>query len=228
MAAAGYCTHFNADVAEYVKENCKESCNLCIYCFTTLCAEGEGDCEFDSQCEGSLVCGHMNCVNSTLQNCCTHPCNNDSDCITSGECDAENSLCRLNSDSIDWSRCGPGSQCADGEGDCDDDSECNETLLCGNDNCGSGPIEMDCCFRLCHNDSDCLNQECNTDTNQCRLDSYSTNWSYCSEYSLCHQEEGDCDQHVECEGELLCGVDNCPFGPTYLDCCTGSSIVRYM
>ena len=88
----------------------------------------------------------MNCVNSTLQNCCTHPCNNDSDCITSGECDAENSLCRLNSDSIDWSRCGPGSQCADGEGDCDYDGDCLSGI-CGTDNCVGEGFDStdDCC-----------------------------------------------------------------------------------
>ena len=114
------------------------------YCSITLCKEGEGDCGMDSECEGSLVCGHMNCANNTLRPCCT---------------------------------------------------------------------------KTCINDRDCLNQECITDTNQCRLDSYSTDWSKCSQASLCAEGEGDCDEDSECEGSLVCGTDNCADGSTFLDCC---------
>ena len=87
-------------------------------------------------------------------------------------------------------------------------------------NCMNDTI-TDCCTHQCNIDSDCLNQECNIDTKQCRLDSYSTDWSNCSKDSPCSKEQGDCDQHVDCEGALLCGVDNCAKGPAYLDCCTG-------
>ena len=115
------------------------------YCRHTLCKEGEGDCSSDSECEGSLVCGHNNCVNSTLRHCCTQKCNNDSDC-TSGECNTERNQCHLNSDTIDWSKCSQDSPCADGEGDCDHHSDCEGTLLCGNDRCLHGPASMDCCI----------------------------------------------------------------------------------
>ena len=99
----------------------------------------------DSECEGSLVCGQMNCANSTLRHCCALTCNNDSDCPTSGECNTEHGQCRLNSDTIDWSRCSQDSPCADGDGDCDNHTDCEGTLICGNDTCASGPSTMDCC-----------------------------------------------------------------------------------
>ena len=112
--------------------------------YDSPCLNGEGDCAMDSECEEPLVCGKMNCPNSTLQNCCTQTCNHDSDC-TSGECNGENGQCRLNSDTNDWSKCSQDSPCADGEGDCDHHTDCEGTLLCGNDNCASGPTGMDCC-----------------------------------------------------------------------------------
>ena len=115
------------------------------YCRLTLCKEGEGDCSSNSECEGSLVCGLKNCANRTLQNCCTNVCINDSDCATSGECDTEHNQCRLNSETIDWSKCSLDSPCTDGEGDCDNHFDCEGTLLCGKDNCASGKTGMDCC-----------------------------------------------------------------------------------
>ena len=125
------------------------------------------------------------------------------------------------------STCSHESPCAWGEGDCDDDTDCAGTLVCGTGNCGSGLRGIDCCTSSCHIDSDCLNQECNTDINHCRLDSYSSDWSKCSQDSPCNEGEGDCDQHVDCKGILMCGNDNCLSGPTEMDCCTGSSIVKH-
>ena len=98
----------------------------------------------DSECEGSLVCGQMNCANSTLKHCCTKTCNNDSDCWNQ-ECNINIDQCRLDSYSTDWSKCSQESQCRDGEGDCDNDWECEGLLVCGNDKCGNGPSTMDCC-----------------------------------------------------------------------------------
>ena len=118
---------------------------MTFYCSLTQCKEGEGDCSFDSECEGSLVCGHNNCANNTLQHCCAQPCYNDSDCVTSGECDTVHSQCQVNSDTIDWSKCSQDSPCADGDGDCDHHTDCEGALLCGDDNCANGPTEMDCC-----------------------------------------------------------------------------------
>ena len=39
-----------------------------------LCKEGEGDCDSDEECEGTLVCGESNCPNGrTNLDCCTPP-----------------------------------------------------------------------------------------------------------------------------------------------------------
>ena len=109
--------------------------------------------------------------------------------------------------------------CGNGEGDCDNDTQCEAALVCGQLNCPNSSI-TDCCTHTCHNDSDCMNQECIIDINQCRLDSYSTDWSNCSHDSPCADGEGDCDHHTDCEESLLCGRDNCARGPTGMDCCT--------
>ena len=69
----------------------------------------------------------------------------------------------------------------------------------------------------CNNDFDCMYQECHN--NQCRLDSYSTDWSLCSQESPCTEGEGDCDSDLECVSSLVCGTDNCAHGPSSMDCC---------
>ena len=119
--------------------NAKCLCKENNFCAKIPCGEGQGDCDDDTECEGSLVCGHMNCMNSTVTDCCTQPCNNDSDCTTSGECNAEHNQCHL------WPMCSQDSPCADGEGDCDHHTDCEGGLLCGIDNCMGGPTYLDCC-----------------------------------------------------------------------------------
>ena len=119
-------------------------CRQNYVCAKIPCGEGHGDCDHDNECEGSLVCGHLNCANSSITDCCTHTCSSDYDCI-SGECHVEHNQCRLNSDTIDWSKCSQDSPCADNEGDCDHDTDCAEALICGTDNCENGPAGMDCC-----------------------------------------------------------------------------------
>ena len=39
-------------------------CSQNDFCVKFPCKEGQGDCDNDTECEGSLVCGHMNCVNN--------------------------------------------------------------------------------------------------------------------------------------------------------------------
>ena len=133
----------NANTGECAA-NAKCLCKQNQFCRKFSCGEGEGDCDSDSECEGSLVCGHMNCVNSTISDCCTKPCNSDFDCLNQ-ECIVEINQCRLGSNSSDWSRCSHDSKCTDGEGDCDDHQDCEGALLCGIDNCATGPVAMDCC-----------------------------------------------------------------------------------
>ena len=116
------------------------------FCMGRVCKKGEGGCRSDSECDGSLVCGSDNCAFGTTGiGCCTRQCNGHSDC-TSGECNAERSQCRLNSGTVDWSKCSQDDPCADGVGDCDNDGECEGLLVCGNDKCLNGPSTMDCCI----------------------------------------------------------------------------------
>ena len=115
-------------------------------CAGINCREGECGCRSDSECDGSLVCRTDNCaMGPPGMGCCTKQCNGHSDC-TSGECNVEHSQCRLNSDTVDWSRCSQDSPCTDGEGDCDNDGECQGLLVCGNAKCLKGPSTMDCCI----------------------------------------------------------------------------------
>ena len=150
-------------------------------------------------------------------------------------CPSDTGLTWIYSDGASWldagegilincynSTCSQESPCANGEGDCDDASDCVGSLVCGNDNCEAGPRGLDCCTSTCHNDSDCINQECNNGNNHCRLDSYSSDWSKCNHESQCAFGEGDCDDDSDCEGSFVCGTDNCVNGPPFLDCCENS------
>ena len=46
-------------------------CRKNDFCAKTPCGEGQGDCDDDEECEDSLVCGHLNCMNSTVTDCCS-------------------------------------------------------------------------------------------------------------------------------------------------------------
>ena len=113
-------------------------CRQNDFCAKIPCGEGQGDCDDDNECEGSLVCGHRNCMNTTITDCCTQPCSNDNEC-TSGDCNLRYNQCYL------WSDCSQDAPCADGEGHCDTHTDCDGALLCGNDNCWIGSTSMDCC-----------------------------------------------------------------------------------
>ena len=91
-------------------------------------------------------------------------------------------------------------------------------------NCMNSTV-TDCCMKPCNSDSDCFNQECNTDFNGCRLDSYSTDWSKCSQDSPCADGDGDCDNDGECEGSLVCGNNKCLSRPSSMDCCLSKFVV---
>ena len=91
------------------------------------CNLGEGDCDNDSHCAGSLVCGYNNCAaGDSSMDCCIrncNPANSDFECCT------------------DTYKCGLG------QGDCDNDSHCAGNLVCGTNNCAAGDSTMDCCVR---------------------------------------------------------------------------------
>jgi len=94
------------------------------------CGFGEGDCNSNEDCEGSLKCGTNNCEGEFFSA--------DDDCC-SDKCDGGDSCCTEEF------------PCGEDEGDCDKDSDCAGDLVCGKDNCPSGETfedDDDCCVRL--------------------------------------------------------------------------------
>merc|ERR1711936_395533 len=110
------------------------------------CPEGEGDCEIDDDCNGTLVCGNNNCKQfgnffHQKDDCCVKP--NISSTEPFQRCKGRNFLPRP--------CCTPESPCPEGEGDCEIDNDCAGNLVCGNNNCkqfGSFFHEKDdCCVK---------------------------------------------------------------------------------
>ena len=44
-------------------------------------------------------------------------------------------------------------------------------------------------------------------------------WSCCSVTNKCKEDEGDCDSDDQCEGNLICGFNNCQNFDPLADCC---------
>jgi len=142
---------------------------------TNPCGENEGDCDDNSDCDGSLVCGVDNChtINSGIIS-------TTSDCCIQKVCDAQDE---------DWNCCS--GFCGDMEGDCDTHDDCLTGYFCGEDNCPAGSAtDADCCYK-----PDC--------------DGGEHAWD-CCKVTPCQEGEGDCDNDAECEGTLVCGVNNRP------------------
>merc|ERR1712141_260612 len=55
----------------------------------------------------------------------------------------------------------------------------------------------------------------------CTLSNGYATGSCCNSGNLCDVDEGDCDEDSDCDGDLICGTNNCesPF-PSSHDCCT--------
>jgi hypothetical protein len=182
------------------------------------CAEGEGDCDNDGECQSGLTC----------------------DLVPGTDTCQPGGGCTLPVGHLDYCRdpdCGP---CAEGEGDCDNDGECAGDLICdfvsGTDYCSAPtgcqlPVDDPDYCRDCgpcaEGEGDCDNKsECagdltcpqvpGTDTCQpvgggCTLPM--GHLDYCQECGPCAAGEGDCDNDSECQSGLTCdqvpGVDTC-------------------
>ena len=97
------------------------------------CGVGEGDCDMDADCIGSLKCGVDNCDTSLgfpgNYDCCFNP-----SCADG----SGGTAC-----------CTSSNKCGVGEGDCDLDADCIGNLRCGIDNCDTSlgfPSNYDCCY----------------------------------------------------------------------------------
>jgi hypothetical protein len=187
------------------------------------CADGDGDCDNNTECESGLTC---------VQVLGTDTCQ---------------SICDIPIGHLDYCRdCGP---CAEGEGDCDSDSECQNGLTCvqvvGTDTCqASAPVcphpvgHLDYCKDCgpcaeaegdCDSDSECepgltCVQVTGPDTCQSECTVPVGHLDYCLKCGPCSSGEGDCDNDSECQSGLSCvqvtGTDVCcPHPIGHLDYC---------
>ncbi len=176
------------------------------------CVLGEGDCDADSQCLGTLVCGEDNGPRFGLPRG-YDACERGPTALPPGDpefCTQEGVLCDV------------------GEGDCERD-ECRAGLVCGEDN---GPrfglsSSTDACV-----DAQCTNgvqdpgeeaSDCGGPCGACARPETLVSGSphFCSVVFPCDHGEGDCDSDLQCSGSLVCGDDNGPrFGlPRGYDAC---------
>lgn len=104
------------------------------------CDQGEGDCDSDSQCTGTLVCGNNNGPKFGMPGkwdvCVPAHC---VDGVFSGDetgtdCGGSCGMCPPSGNNGDANFCSNGPLCNTGEGDCDNDAECAGALVCGNNN----------------------------------------------------------------------------------------------
>jgi len=213
------------------------------------CDVGEGDCDNDDECAGSLVCAHgVACGSNTVDfDCCIEPTR------TGGP--------------HDWGACTPAHTCSENQGDCDTDEDCEWDLFCGVNNCPSGSeSDADCCTaRVC--DGSTTAWRCCTPTFQCGpaegdCDSHDDcsagflcgidncvalgntdadpgadccyeitcnggdgTFDCCSPDNQCEIGQGDCDDDSDCGTDLMCGYNNCkkyfdnPHAHPETDCC---------
>ena len=101
------------------------------------CNKGEGDCDYNIDCVGNLVCGDNNCHDDlgfpSWGDCCEEPTQ------TASGCDYYNGS---------YSCCTKQNPCNIGEGNCSNNDDCKGNLVCGDSNCDHAlgfPGYFDCC-----------------------------------------------------------------------------------
>merc|ERR1711892_348874 len=108
------------------------------------CSLGQGDCDSDSECANSLICGPDNCGDfnpyaESTADCCIPPVTTATPAGTGFG----------NGSSSDWTFCSASAPCSLGQGDCDSDAECAHSLICGADNCQDFDINADSAADCC-------------------------------------------------------------------------------
>ena len=100
-------------VIEEIPMHCRGGEHCCYKGHANQCGEGEGDCNTDNDCEGALVCGHNNCLETR---------------IAGGLYDDQDDCCER--------ACTPEHPCKHGEGTCSTDNDClGQAVVCGFGNC---------------------------------------------------------------------------------------------
>jgi len=152
----------------------------------TPCQLGQGDCDSDAQCAGSLICGRNNCPWGDGDDCCSD--------VSGLRCSGQNNGC-----------CTKENPCNVNEGDCDSDDECAGSYVCGKDNCPWGDKD-DCCSLRCSGENDgCCTKEkpCNVGEGDCDSDNQCAGSLVCGEDN-CPWGDGDdcCVKEVCPEGGI--------------------------
>ena len=164
------------------------------------CEVGQGDCDFNSQCQDGVVCGTDNCGADFPPgfDCCgvCPATNNDADCC------ATNGLNR----------------CGEGEGACTNDDECADGLICGTaGSCNGTDVTITRCCTSVGVPQVCDPVSGNFDCcSMFELDDGEAMEAKCGE------NQGDCDDDSECLPGFRCGRWNCEgvgVDPA-MDCCT--------
>ena len=199
------------------------------------CEEGQGDCDFNSDCRGNLICGNNNCrqihgnISAATSDCCVKP-------VTTTAATTPINSPGLGTDT-DWGFCTAQQPCDESQGDCDNDGECRGNLVCGRNNCRQihGNISIssaDCCIQNITTTQDITtDQDITTGQDITATQAPKTTTSisthgekeealrYCSpndpEDEKCKEGDGDCDSDDDCKGDLVCGLDNCKDNDKY-------------
>lgn len=181
----------------------------------TLCAQGEGDCDLDAQCEAGLVCVDNLADNFgmawTTDVCAPSHCEDgslsgDETAIDfGGSC---GSTCGGTAGQLNY--CRPGCECAAGFGDCSTDADCQAGLVCGDNNGGQFGLHWtyDVCVEPTCDNGVLDGGETVTDFggvcgSQCS-GANGDQEGFCTEGCPCSNGEGDCDSDLECDPGLRC------------------------
>jgi hypothetical protein len=180
-----------------------------------LCAQGEGDCDGDLQCDLGLACiddlGDNFGLAWTTDVCAPSHCgdgslNGDETAIDfGGSC---GSTCGGTPGTIGY--CRPGCECAEGGGDCSTDADCQAGLVCGNNNGAQFGLHWtyDVCVQATCSDGVQNGDETGIDFGgSCGGACSGQNGDqegFCTPGCPCGQGEGDCDSDAECEAGLAC------------------------
>ena len=179
---------------------CRGGYSCCMKGYANQCGEGDGDCNEDEDCEGSMICGNNNC--------------NKWRALT-GLWDSKDDCCER--------RCTAEHPCTEGEGHCETDADCQNPgwLKCGDDMCLDQTYfprniftnnsetylyntSDNCCYRPCSSryklcsegEIGCLtNGDC-VAGHYCKKDAAQP---YCTDIDECEVDNG------RFEGSLYCG-----------------------
>ena len=182
------------------------------FCATIPCGQNEGDCDYTSECQDGLLCGSNNCPASlgldSKVDCCSESGCQEIYQIGDFVCNDGN-----NNENCEWDR----GDCCGNNVNTDSCSAC-ECLDPANGSTTSGceyPKWKDNDFCDTGNN----NENCEWDGGDCPIPG---DEEFCTFINPCGEDEGDCDYHDECQGNLKCGSNNCPQSLAYdsqVDCC---------